>query len=233
VVVARQMRSVTEESPQTKLVLAFYIDASLGRLAAGSGTEYQTKNTEQHHARKDTYFGHGSESLDAAIDVHEDSVVQFLQQSGVVMDDLIGNYELDLVKLPASSNSATNSSWDGLVRSGKLMLRPLVIGLRLQDIDDAYYQVWQANKGRAPSPELAKLFRESDIPDGMEESWPADAFRALDARILNIKTDFVLRGKDRKVLDLAAYLIVQGRFEAALAQWDRVVISEMPAATAK
>ncbi len=222
-----QMKAEAERSKTTRLVLGIYIDASID--AIGPGTVFQRRGVEDEYAWRDTYLGHGRGAVEAGFDHHEDAVFRFLDSTGVLLDELILNYRLKLVEAPFG-RSSSRASWDDMVRSGQLLLRPLVIGLRLRHISDAYYAVWTRYKNASPSERLrlVELFEASGIPSGLEEgrdAWPAETFRGLAQRISDVKTDFVLEDGARRVLDLVAYLLVHGKLVPALNEWNAVVSS--------
>src|SRR5262249_60654139 len=65
--------------------------------------------------------------------------------------------------------------------------------------------------------ELLKLLTENAIFDGI-----ASLSRHLSRRLHTIPTDFTLNARDRKLLDLVAYLLVHGKLAADVAQWNEV-----------
>jgi len=220
-----QMRIEVEASRTARAVLAILIDASVEALS--HGTIFQRQGTEAGHAWRDTYLGHGRAAVEAAIAHHEGTVFTFLEETGVLVDDLIANYETRLVENPPAPDGGGRASWSDAVSSGRLLLRPLVIGLRLRDIDEAYYAVWQSQTNGGPKDtRLVKLFEASGIPSGFERGptspWPATTYQELERRLSHIKTDFVLAERARRVLDLAAYLLVHGKLEPALGRWNKV-----------
>lgn len=227
-----QMRSEFEHSTITRLVLGIYIDSSIESF--GSGTIFQMQGTEKGYAWRDTYLGHGRASVEAAIDHHEEAVFKFLEATGVVIDDLILNYES---RLPAPTHSQIDSrtSWDRSINSKKLLLRPLVIGLRLRDITAAYYELWSRFKleDHAEKRRLMQLFDAAYIPSGLlpedPDTGPAKTNAVLERRLSEIKTDFALEGRDRKVLDLAAYILVHGKLESALTRWNEIARNRLNA----
>jgi len=161
------------------------------------------------------------------IDHHEEAVFKFLETTGVVIDDLILNYETSLLA-PPQTQIISRTSWDKSINSSQLLLRPLVIGLRLRDISDAYYSLWSRFKvdDHTEKRRLMQLFDAAHIPSGLlpddSETWPAKTYAELERRLSEIKTDFVLEGGDRKVLDLAAYILVHGKLEPALTRWSEI-----------
>lgn len=112
------------------------------------------------------------------------------------------------------------------MRSGQLLLRPAVIGVRLRDVRDGYYTLWSAWKGRQ-SPEatrLKSLFAACGIPNGLDDgsSWPTATFGQLGTRVSEIETDFPLEDASREVLDLAAFILVHRRLAPALNAWNEI-----------
>lgn len=221
-----QIKKALATSPDSRYVLMIFIDASLAtfQTGAGHGTKYQTDRSEQQHAWRNTYLGHGIDSIEAAIDAHEDVVMNYLGGAGVLMDDLPANYANELPRKPAGEGPFPKNSWANELRSGQLLLRPNVIALRLRDLFQAYYPVWlQYSDDRSrQDPELARLFKKANI-----EELKSDAIAATEpnlyGRVAGIQTDFALREEDKTLLDLVAYLLVHGKLEPALAEWDKVV----------
>lgn len=219
-----QMKIEIEQAPSTRLVLAIYVDASID--AMGTGTKFQRQGIEETYAWRDTYLGHGRDSVDAAIDHHEDAVFQFLESTGVILDDLIPNYRLNLIT-PPSGATDSRVSWNDLMKSGQLLLRPLMIGLRLRHINDAYYTIWTRYKGTTDRDKhhLLDLFKKSAIPSGLDdgqETWPAETYGELQRRISEIKTDFALDENAQRTLDLVAYLLVHGKLVPAFDEWSTI-----------
>ncbi len=214
-------------SKKSRLVLAIYIDASVDSFR--EGTIFQRQGKEADYAWHNTYLGHGRTGVESALTNHEDAVFRFLDEAGVLVDD-IPNYETKLVRMPSPQDSGKRASWFGELRSGRLMLRPAAIGLRIRDIGDAYYNIWSRYKdGDGPEfDRLLKLFEASGIPSGLGQDhseWPATTFQELERRLSGIETDFVLGEDGRKVLDLAAYLLVHGKLEVALKRWNEIASS--------
>ena len=114
------------------------------------------------------------------------------------------------------------SSWATEFQSGKLSLLPNVISLRLHDILRAYYTVWSryASDPKLEPPELTGLFTAAGIKETFDNAAPTN--QVLTQRLARVQTDFVLRDKDRQILDLSAYLLVHGSLEPAISEWIRV-----------
>lgn len=74
-----------------------------------------------------------------------------------------------------------------------------------------------------------QLFEAARIPGGLlpedPDTGPAKTNDGLEQRLSEIKTDFTLNGRDRAVLDLAAYILVHGKLEPALRRWGEIAIN--------
>jgi predicted acylesterase/phospholipase RssA len=224
-----QMRIELGASQSTRLALAVHVDASIDSFA--SGTVFQRQGIEAVHSSRDTYIGHGRSALEGAIGSYQGTVFKFLEATGVVVDDLVQNYEMELRKKAIPEGRAPKASWATELRPGRLLLRPLAIGLRLRDIGNAYFEIWKQHEKGRPSEKLLRLFQESGIPDGLgegrEREWPASTYAELESRVSEITTDFALADDHRKVLDLVAYLLVHGRLAPALHEWNRVAAEDV------
>ena len=221
-----QARIEFERSRDCHAVLVIYIDSSVDTFK--EGTIFERQGIEAQYAWKDTYLGHGRASIGAAISAHEDTIVKFLDGTGVVTDAETISYEHDLTRFPDGPETHGLVSWLPPYQSGRLHLRPLVISLRLRDIARAYYALfasWNQPGGKI-DPRLEELFAAAGIPSGSDPAslngWPATTFRELENRLSAVKTDFTLGSKDRAVLDLAAYIEVHGTLEPALDEWNRI-----------
>lgn len=221
-----EMKREFDRSKVTRLVLGIYIDAS--NASFGSGSIFQMQGIEKEYAWKDTYLGQGRASVDAAIDLHEDTVFKYLESTGVLIDELFVNYESSLLKPIPVQRNTQRASWEEAFASGQLALRPLVIGLRLQDITTVYYGLWSRFKDgeSAEKRRLMQLFDAAKIPSGLlpedPETGAAKTNEELEHRLSKIKTDFLLGDNDRKVLDLAAYILVHGKLESDIRAWNNV-----------
>lgn len=224
-----QLRIEVGRSSATRLVLVINIDASIDNLPGG--TVMQRQGNESEYAWHNTYLAHGQNAVDAAITHHENTIFDFLKETGVSMGVLDQNYDLSLTREDEQLARSVLVSWLPESGSGKLLLPPLVISLRLQDFQEMYFHNWQQQRmaGANPDNTLLVLFKACGIPSGLEEAtkkdWPTVTLQELENRFSNIKTDFVLDNKQRKLLDLVAYLLVHGRLEPALRNWNRVAAS--------
>ncbi|MFH1624196.1 MAG: patatin-like phospholipase family protein [Pseudomonadota bacterium] len=219
-----QMSIEFDRLKNSRLVVAIYIDASLD--STRHGTLFQVQGTEADYAWRDTYVGHGRAGVEAGFGHLQDRLSIFLEKTGVLMDDIILNYKTKLLSMPPSPDREERASWFGEYSSGRLLLRPLAIGLRLRDVGEAYYTLWSRYKNEgAKDVRLLRLFEASGIPSGFDQNgWPAKSFQALvlERRVSELKTDFVLGKSGRKVLDLVAYLLVHGKLKPALTKWSRI-----------
>jgi predicted acylesterase/phospholipase RssA len=227
-----QMKIEFERSPKSRLVLVIYIDASIDSFSGTSGTIFQRQGIEREYAWQGTYLDHGRTSVEASIATHQDAIFKFLEGTGFIVDDLIQNYPTRLLRTPQTQGIGGRSSWSELFDSKRLLLRPLIIGLRLRDIVDAYYTMWSTYKETGyRDARLQHLFEASGVSSGFdEENWPAATFRVFSDvhnGLGSIKTDFTLGDRDRKLLDLAAYLLVHGKLEPALNAWNKIASAVM------
>ena len=220
-----QMKSEFDAGDTTRLILGLYIDASIDSF--GSGTRFQWQGIENDYAWQDTYLGHGTTSVDAAIYYHEETVIKFLEGTGV----FIASQNTDLAgytSRPVQTQGNSKVSWGEDMASGKLVMPPVVISMRLRDIVSAYYNLWSRLKHAEPSAKhaLIQLFTSAQIDSGLQDddpdTGPAKTNEELERHLSQIKTDFVLGNKYRKVLDLAAYILVHGQLIPSLAEWNQI-----------
>jgi hypothetical protein len=218
-----QMKTEFDAENNTRLILGISIDASIGSF--GSGTRFHWQGIENEYAWRDTYIGHGRASVEAAIDHHEESVIKFLEATGVSFVNTTSDFETNLSTSMRVQGSG-QSSWTEAVRSGRLLMPPVVVELRLRDIVSAYYNLRSRLKYADPSTRrrLVQLFDAAHIHSGLADddpdTWPSKTNEELERQLSEIKTDFVLRDVDRRVLDLAAYILVHGQLEPTLRQWN-------------
>ena len=210
-----QMRAALPERARGAYVLAVSIDASLDDSVHG-GTRFQERGIEQEYAWWNTIYRQGEEALDAAITAHQDAVFKFLETCGIVTDQLALNYPLELKRKGTKPASPEYASWEAPLREGRIKTRPCVIRLGLRDLSDAYYALWPRylNDGAPEDRRLIQLLKENGIDEKKLGPWQATG--AIVQRVRSIPTDFKLRRRDRRALDLAAYLLVHGRARALL-----------------
>lgn len=201
-----QIKYWSDRSTPSRFVLGIYVDASLDGLD-NDGRDYE---------RESTYVGQGIDTVNSALAAHQYTVMTFLQGTGVKIAGPGFDYGRTLSQKPAGYFSAGGDPpWPDEFCSGKLLLAPGVVALRLPDVPAAYEQIRLS--GGARSPRLAKLLRPAGVavrPDGRLAD-PAE----LVARLSRIRTDFILAESDRRLLDLSAYVLVHGVLEPALARW--------------
>jgi predicted acylesterase/phospholipase RssA len=212
-----QMRAALADLKPRTSMLALAIDASLDRLG-GSGSVFEDRGIEKRYAWKDTIFGHANESIYAAIELLQDAGWKFLENSGVVTDQLNANWAQDLNHRSGRCIGERKSSWAEPFETGQLRLRPLVIRLGLRDVLNPDFMMRFAPADTQRSNALQSLIEQNDLPDGL-----APMSIALKERITNIRTDFALTDSGRKTLDLAAFLLVHGKLAADLAAWNSIV----------
>jgi hypothetical protein len=66
-------------------------------------------------------------------------------------------------------------------------------------------------------PDLTALLKDNAVTDGIRS-----LSKDLNRRLQSIPTDFTLTVSDRKLLDLAAFLLVHGKLAGDMAQWNRI-----------
>jgi hypothetical protein len=110
---------------------------------------------------------------------------------------------------------AAKTSWNSAFESGVLAARPLIIRLGLRDIVDTEFA---STYGGSLKPEqLSALLKYAGMSDNIE-TLSMDLRNALES----IPTDFTLTPHDRRLLDLAAYLLVQGKLTSDVARWNEI-----------
>jgi len=166
------------------------------------------------YAWRDTYLGQGRDSVGATIDLHEKAVLQDLQRLGWIFFDHIDPILETLRTDFAPIQSERLSSWAFGDGGKSLLLSPLIIALRLEDAPAA------ASRVDRTDPELSRLYAGAglSIPHFPYANSPdIELARAL----ANIETDFALTNLDQRLLDLAAYVLVNETLRPRLREWER------------
>jgi predicted acylesterase/phospholipase RssA len=212
-----QLRTAVRKATRNSVIVLIVIDASLERVDP-AGSLFEQRSIESRYPWENTFFGHARESIKAAMALLYDVVWKFVEAADVVTDQNTANWPRALTGRSGQCPAENKGSFAGLFESGTLALRPLVVRLGLRDLADpdfaARYAAW-----RGPVPEeLQRLLADNDLPEGL-----AGLSRGLRERILRLDTDFDLEARSRKMLDLAAYLLVRGKLTADLTAWSTLV----------
>jgi len=207
-----QMKYWSVQDPAQSLALAIYIDADNSSLLHESGT------SEEIYGWRGTWLQQGHGSVEASMKMHEDTIFRFLTATGVMLAHQIDNWIVgqsgaDGEGLPTSDPGGAGEpepdmipwSWKKDVCSGKVLLQPWVLSLRLRNIGWAFNYLASLEGGM---PERLKLLLGA-VNDKKD----------LTLRLAKIETDFALQDDDRKVLDLAAYILVHGQLKPQLQAW--------------
>jgi predicted acylesterase/phospholipase RssA len=212
-----QMKANIDDRIKGGLLLVIYIDASLDDIKT-DGTKFQQQGIEDTYAWRDTVIGHGIQSIDSANAMVQDLVWKFVESTGVVTDQLNMNWPMVLKAKPQAGGGNSKASWDGLFTSGKLALRPSVIRLGLRDLADPNFQMSYSQFLNDQDARLHSLLAEN----GLKKLGPYEPAPGLPERLQQVKTDFAMSEADRHALDLAAYLLVNGKLAGDLDRWTSV-----------
>jgi predicted acylesterase/phospholipase RssA len=188
------------------LPLVIFIDASIDRIDT-NGSKFEQAGIENTYAWEHTIVGQGEESLESANAMVQDLSWNFVKGTGVTEDFRPS------VKAKGGPD-ASRLSWDGPLAAGRVALPPVVIRLGLRDVsaeNDNYYHPWVNTN----DPEVRRLLAENGIAKPGERALAPN----LVSRLEQIETDFALTSSDRSALDLAAYLLVNGRLSRVLGAW--------------
>jgi predicted acylesterase/phospholipase RssA len=198
------------QSPTARLALALWIDASVVRVGYRRAYEWKGEG----YAWRDTYLGQGRDSVGAAIDLHEKAVQHDLKMRGWIffdhVDPILETLTIDYSPL----QSERLLDWAFQDGAKALLLSPLIIALRLEDVPGA------ASRVDSHDPELNRLYVLAglSIP---RFAYPNDTDGELARAVANIQTDFSLTDKSQRILDLAAYILVQGTLHPRLREWEQ------------
>jgi predicted acylesterase/phospholipase RssA len=191
------------------------IDASVDQVDP-EYTKFQDRGTESRYAWEHTIVGHAQQSIFAAIELLQDLVWQFIGSTDIAIDQPDMNWAQELTARTDKCGKAAKASWDGLFESGVLAMRPLVIRLGLQDLVNPDVASTYA-AGLEGRPELGALLKDNGITGGVDALW-----KTLRRPLGSIPTDFALTVHDRRLLDLAAFLLVQGKLAGDVAHWNEI-----------
>ena len=217
-----QLRAQLDSSKGPHRVLVISIDASLNRLDT-NGSRFQQRGDEERYAWVSTFFGHGVETIDSAVTLMQDIGWKFLEGTGVETDQINMNWETSLTQRKGTCGPAAKSSWENMFEDGRLSLRPLIIRLGLRDIMNPDFE-GQYGASLAPVrqrlDELARLNRITGDWQKMRST--------MRETLSGIHTDFVLTDDNRRALDLAAFLLVNGKLASDLAVWNTITSTTAP-----
>ena len=210
-----QLKAGFDAEARGSTVVVIYIDASVDRIDT-DGSKFQQMGIEEQYAWSNTVAGHAIESIFGAVALLQDLGWKQIEGMEVVTDQLNMNWANDLTSRTGTCGPTAKASWNNLFASGGLAMRPLIIRLGLRDvIDPDFASTYGA--GLAGRPELVPLLDDNAIVDGIGQ-----LPRHLSRRLQSIPTDFTLAPSDRKLLDLAAFLLVQGKLSGDIAQWNEI-----------
>jgi hypothetical protein len=151
---------------------------------------------------------------------------KFLEGTGVETDQINMNWETSLTQRKGTCGSAAKSSWDNMFEDGRLTLRPLIIRLGLRDIMNPDFEGQYGANLTSTGQRLEELARLDGVAGGWQE------LRAsMRENLSGIRTDFVLSDENRRALDLAAFLLVNGKLAGDLAVWNTVTRGAAPVAS--
>ena len=219
-----QLRAQLASSKGPHRVLVISIDASLNRLDT-DGSRFQQRGDEESYAWVSTFFGHGVETIDSAVTLMQDIGWKFLEGTGVETDQINMNWETSLTQRKGTCGPAAKSSWENMFEDGRLSLRPLIIRLGLRDIMNPDFE-GQYGASLAPgSQRLEQLARLNGIAGDWQEMRST-----MRETLSGIHTDFVLTDDNRRALDLAAFLLVNGKLASDLAVWNTITSTTAPVA---
>ena len=219
-----QLRAALEESDGPHKVLVIAIDATLDRLDT-NGSRFQQRGNEERYAYENTIVGHGVESIESAVALMQDLGTKFLEGTGVDTDQLNMNWENTLTKRTGTCGPASKTSWVNMFEEGRLAARPLIIRLGLRDVMNPDFEgQYSAANLIGKEAQLDELLRANGIAT---DNWQG-LRRNLQATLAGIETDFVLTDKNRRALDLAAYLLVNGKLAGDIAAWNAAVRDAKP-----
>ena len=218
-----QLRAALEDSDGPHKVLVIAIDATLDRLNT-NGSSFQRRGNEESYAHESTVVGHGVESIESAVALMQDLGTKFLEGSGVETDQIDTNWPNSLIKRAGACGPTSKTSWENLFEDGRLTARPLIIRLGLRDVMNPDFEGQYGGNLAATVARFEALLRANGIA---ADNWQGMRQR-LEASLAGIGTDFVLREKDRHALDLAAYLLVNGKLAGDIAVWNAAVRDPKP-----
>lgn len=219
-----QLRAGLDRSAKGSTVTVIAIDANIDRIDT-NGTKFQQTGVEERYAWQDTIFGHATESIFGSIALLQDLGWKFIEGTDTVTDQLSMNWSQELTRRTGVCGPAAKTSWQPLFESGALAMRPLVIRLGLRDVISPDF-AGTYGAALANEPALAALLTENGISGGITRL-SGQLTRHLQA----IPTDFALTAANRKLLDLAAFLLVHGKLASDTARWSRIRASIAAAPT--
>ena len=212
-----QLKAHMDGEATGRLVLMVYIDASIDDINT-EGTKFQQQGVEDDYAWHGTSVAQGIQTIDSANAMVQDLTWKLAGELGVVTDQLSMNWPRELrAKAPAGTRSS-KASWDPLVASGRLALRPCIIRVGLRDLSDPDYLGFYSGLEKSPDGRLQRLLRAA----GFSQLGPYVPVPGLPERLQRIRTDFALNDADRRALDLAAYLLVNGKLASDIQLWNKL-----------
>lgn len=218
-----QLRAALDQSDGPHKVLVIAIDAPLDRLDT-NGSRFQQRGNEERYAYEDTIVGHGVESIESAVALTQDLGTKFLEGAGVDTDQLNMNWENTLTKRTGTCGPVSKTSWANMFEEGRLAARPLIIRLGLRDVMSPDFEGQYSGNLVGKEARFDELLRANGVT---ADNWQGLRTN-LQVSLAGIETDFVLTEKNRHALDLAAYLLVQGKLAGDIAAWNAAVRDAKP-----
>ncbi len=219
-----QLRAALAKTETPRKVLVVAVDSTLDRLDT-NGSRFQQRGDEKTYPWQSTVVGHGVELIESAVALMQDLGWKFLEGTGVTSDQINLNWPNDLTKRTGACHPASKASWDNMFEDGRLALRPLIIRLGLRDVMNPDFEGQYGANLAGSEARLQELVRQN----GIGGSWQ-DLRASMSKTLAGIATDFVLTDKDRRALDLAAFLLVQGKLAGDVAVWNAVARDVKPVA---
>jgi hypothetical protein len=143
----------------------------------------------------------------------------------VETDQINMNWETSLTQRKGTCGPAAKTSWDNMFEDGRLTLRPLIIRLGLRDIMNPDFEGQYGASLSSSSQRLEELARLNGIAGDWQKMRST-----MRETLSSIHTDFVLTDDNRRALDLAAFLLVNGKLASDLAVWNTIASVAAPVA---
>jgi len=210
-----QLRAGLDRNAKGSTVTVIAIDANVDRIDT-NGTKFQQTGVEERYAWQDTIFGHAAESIFGSVALLQDLGWKFIEGTDTITDQLSMNWPQELTHRTGVCGPAARTSWRPLFESGALAMHPLVIRLGLRDVINPDF-AGTYGAGLANQPAVRELLAENGVSDGITR-----LSRHLTRRLQAIPTDFALTADNRKLLDLAAFLLVHGKLAGDVARWNSI-----------
>lgn len=204
-------------------VVVIYIDASLDRINP-EGTSLQQSGDEDRYPWHHTILGHGKASIASAVEMLQDLGWKFVESTGAVTDQINANWQRELSERRQIAHDADGVSWNALLESHAIAQRPVVIRLGLRDVVNPNASFTHPELLPLTDPLFRQLLTDNGLDHDVKWLWSAH----LASRLQAIKTDFALSPSDRRLLDLAAFLLVHFTLADDLNELARIAQARVP-----